>query len=133
MRQQKLKNEPDQDLSYAYIEANGSFDTMPDELYILLVSEREDDIYAHECPFNTILITGSNNIDVLGRYIAEDVIGDDCLLHYRKYRKDMDVKGGVCMFYERQEKTVFYHANPYFNVESVSDDDAFLARTSMPF
>lgn len=133
VRQQKFKNEPDQDLSYAYIEANGSFDTMPDELYILLVSEREDDIYAHECPFNTILITGSSNIDVLGRYIAEDVIGDDCLLHYRKYRKDMDVKGGVCMFYEQQKKTVFYHANPYFNVESVSDDDAFLARTSIPF
>lgn len=80
---------------------------MPDELYILLVSEREDDIYAHECPFNTILITGSSNIDVLGRYIAEDVIGDDCLLHYRKYRKDMDVKGGVCMFYEQQKRQCF--------------------------
>ena len=60
-------------------------------LYILLVSAREDDIYAHECPFNTILVTGSSNIDVLGRYIAEDTIGDDCLLHYRKYRKDTDV------------------------------------------
>lgn len=133
VRQQKLKNEPDQDLSYAYIEANSSFDTMPDELYILLVTEREDDIYAHECPFNTILVTGSSNIDVLGRYKAEDVIGDDCLLHYRKYRKDTEVIGGICMFYEQQEKTVFYHANPYFNVESVSDDDAFLTRTSMPF
>ena len=133
VRQQKLKNEPDQDLSYAYIEANSSFDTMPDELYILLVAEREDDIYAHECPFNTILVTGSSNIDVLGRYKAEDVIGDDCLLHYRKYRKDTEVIGGICMFYEQQEKTVFYHANPYFNVESVSDDDAFLTRTSMPF
>lgn len=133
MRQQKLKNELDQDLSYAYIEANGSFDTMPDELYILLVSEREDDIYAHECPFNTILITGSSNIDVLGRYIAEEAIGNDCLLHYRKYRKDTVIKGDICMFYERQEKTVFYHANPYFNVESVSDDDVFLTRTSMPF
>lgn len=133
VRQQKLKNEPDQDLSYAYIEANSSFDTMPDELYILLVTEREDDIYAHECPFNTILVTGSSNIDVLGRYKAEDVIGDDCLLHYRKYRKDTEVIGGICMFYEQQEKTVFYHANPYFNIESVSDDDAFLTRTSMPF
>ncbi len=132
VRQQKLKNEPNQDLSYAYIEANSSFDTMPDELYILLVTEREDDIYAHECPFNTILVTGSSNIDVLGRYKAEDVIGDDCLLHYRKYRKDTEVIGGICMFYEQQEKTVFYHANPYFNVESVSDDDAFLTRTSMP-
>lgn len=110
VRQQKLKNEPDKDLSYAYIEVNGSFDTMPDELYILLVTEREDDIYAHECPFNTILVTGSSNIDVLGRYKAEDVIGDDCLLHYRKYRKDTEIIGGICMFYEQQEKTVFYHA-----------------------
>ena len=105
VRQQKLKNEPDKDLSYAYIEVNGSFDTMPDELYILLVTEREDDIYAHECPFNTILVTGSSNIDVLGRYKAEDVIGDDCLLHYRKYRKDTEIIGGICMFYEQQEKT----------------------------
>ena len=133
VRQQKLKNEPDKDLSYAYIELNGSFDTMPDELYILLVTEREDDIYAHECPFNTILVTGSSNIDVLGRYKAEDVIGDDCLLHYRKYRKDTEIIGGICMFYEQQEKTVFYHANPYFNVESISDDNEFLTRTSMPF
>ena len=133
VRQQKLKNEPDKDLSYAYIEVNGSFDTMPDELYILLVTEREDDIYAHECPFNTILVTGSSNIDVLGRYKAEDVIGDDCLLHYRKYRKDTEIIGGICMFYEQQEKTEFYHANPYFNVESISDDNEFLTRTSMPF
>ena len=133
VRQQKSKDESDQDLSYAYIEANGSFDAMPDELYILLVSEREEDIYAHEYPFNTILITGSGNTDILGRYVAEDAIGDDCLLHYRKYRKDTTVKGGNCMFYEQQEKTSFYHSNPYFNVESVSDDEAFLARTSMPF
>lgn len=65
VRQQKLKDEPDQDLSYAYITADGSFASMPDELYILLVSEREDEVYAHECPFNTILVTGTSNIEVL--------------------------------------------------------------------
>lgn len=37
------------------------------------------------------------------------------------------------MFYIHQEDTVFYHANPYFNVESVSDDEQFLKRTSLPF
>ena len=57
----KLKDEPNQDLSYAYITADGSFASMPDELYILLVSEREDEVYAHECPFNTILVTGTSN------------------------------------------------------------------------
>ena len=133
VRQQKFINEPDQDLSYAYINVISDFDSMPDELRILLVKEREDEIYAHECPFDTILVTGSSNIDVLGRYIAEDVVGDDCLLHYRKYIKDATVKGGICMFYQQQEKTVFYHANPYFDVESVSDDEVFLGRTSLPF
>lgn len=133
VRQQKLKDEPDQDLSYAYIIADNDFDFMPDELYILLVNERENEIYSHECPFNTILITGTSNIDVLGRYCAEDVIGDDCLLHYRKYIKDNTVKDGLCMIYTHQEDTIFYHANPYFNVESVSDDEIFLKRTSLPF
>lgn len=133
VRQQKLKDEPDQDLSYAYISADTTFDAMPDELYILLVSENENEVYAHECSFDTILVTGTNNLDVLGRYCAEDAIGDDCLLHYRKYVKDKTVTGGACMFYVHQENTVFYHKNPYFNVESVSDDETFLARTSLPF
>ena len=133
VRQQKMKDEPNQDLSYAYIIADNDFDSMPDELYILLVNDRENEIYSHECPFNTILITGTSNTDVLGRYCAVDVIGDDCLLHYRKYVKDNTVKGGRCMIYTHQEDTVFYHANPYFNVESVSDDEVFLKRISLPF
>lgn len=132
VRQQKLKDEPDQNLSYAYIDVEGDFDSMPEELYILLVRDDEE-IYSHECPFNTILVTGDGNIDVLGRYIAEDIVGDDCLLHYRKYVKDNAIKGIICMFYTHQEETVFYHANPYFNVDSVSDDEQFLRRTSLPF
>jgi len=130
VRQQKLKDDPD--LSYAYIDVEGDFDSMHEELYILLVRD-DDEIYSHECPFNTILVTGDRNIDVLGRYIAEDIVGDDCLLHYRKYVKDNAVKGSICKFYTHQEETVFYHANPYFNVESVSDDEQFLRRTSLPF
>lgn len=133
VRQQKLKDQPDQDLSYAYIEVEGDFDSMPEELYILLVKEGDDEIYSHDSPFNTILVTGDRNIDVLGRYIAEDVIGDDCLLHYRKYVKDNVIKGSICMFYTRQEETVFYHSNPYFDIESVSDDEEFLRKTTLPF
>lgn len=131
--QQKFKDKPDQDLSYAYINVEGDFDSMPEELYILLVKENDDEIYSHECPFNTIIVTGDSNMDVCGRYIAEDIIGDDCLLHYRKYVKDNAIKGGICMLYAQKEDTVFYHANPYFNVESVSDDEQFLKRTSLPF
>lgn len=132
VRQQKITNEPEQDMSYAYISVENYFDSMPEELYILLIND-ENEINSHVCPFNTILVTGDSNIDVLGRYIAEDPIGDDCLLHYRKYVKDNEKKGEVCLFYAHQEKTVFYHSNPYFNVESISDDEQFLKRTSLPF
>ena len=83
---------------------------MPDELYILLVVERENEVYSHECPFNTIFITGMSNTDILGRYCAEDVIGDDCLLHYRKYVKDKTATSGLCILYmQHEENTVFYH------------------------
>lgn len=133
VRQQKFKDDPNQDLSYAYINASSDFDSMPDELYVLLVREKDDEIYAHECPFDTILVTGNNNMDVLGRYIPEDAIGDDCLLHYRRYVKDTEAKGIVCLFKAQQEKAVFYHANPYFDIEAVSDDESFLGRTSLPF
>lgn len=133
VRQQKLKNAPDQELSYAYISADSTFDAMPDELYILFVRERGDVVYSHECPFDTILVTGTNNMNVLGRYCAEGLIVDDCILHYRKYIKDKKIIGDKCISYEDQEETVFYHSNPYFNIESVSNDEEFLKRTSLPF
>lgn len=130
--QQKLKDKPDQDFSYAYIDVEDDFNSMPEELYILLIKD-DDEIYSHECPFNTILVTGDKNTDILGRYIAEDAVGDDCLIHYRKYIKDNTIKGNACRFYVYQEETVFYRWNPYFTVESVSDDEQFLKRTSLPF
>lgn len=91
---------------------------------------REDEIYVRECPFGTILVTGSSNIDVLGRYIVEDVEDDDCLLHYRKYIKDTT---DICMWYQYQEITVFYRTNSFFDVESVSDNEVLKKRVSLPF
>lgn len=120
VRQQKLKNDPANNLSYAYIDVEGDFDSMPEELGILLVRDNEE-ICSHQCPFNAILVIGKSNTDILGRYIAKDIIGDDCLLHYRKYIKDKDVKGTRCMRYTHKEKTIFYKKNPYFIVESISD------------
>lgn len=132
VRQQHLKNKPDQDSSYAYIDVEGNFDSMPEELGILLVRDNEE-ICSHQCPFNTILVIGKSNTDILGRYIAKDTIGDDCLLHYRKYIKDKDITGMRCMIYTHQEKTIFYKKNPYFIVESISDDEQFFIRASSPF
>ena len=120
-------------MSYAYITATVDFDSMPDELFILLVKEADDQVYSHVCPFNTILITGDTNLNVLGRYYAENpVINEDCLLYYRKYIKDKSVTGEISMYYAQQEKTVYYHSNPYFSVDTISDDETFLARVSLP-
>ena len=44
--QQKFKNEPDQDLSYAYIQVENNFSSMPDELNILFVVNA-DEIMVH--------------------------------------------------------------------------------------
>lgn len=131
--QQRMKEDPDQDLVYAYIPVNNDFASMPDELYILLARADEEGISAHICPFEHILVRGKDERVILGRYNAEDNIGDDCLFHYRKYVKDSQVAGAACMFYEMKETKTFYHWNPYFNVTTVSDIEEFVKRTSLPF
>lgn len=129
--QQKLKDEPDQDLSYAFIPVENDFSNMPDNIHILLAYDR-DGIGAHICPFQNILVReGEHNI--VGRYIADDSVGEDCLLTYRKYTKDKITAGAVCMFYEQQNGTTFYHHNPFFTVTTVSNDDNLIARSSLPF
>lgn len=129
--QQKMKDEPEQNLSYAFIPVENDFASMPKEIYILLAYDREE-IAAHMCPFENILVRKGEH-DILGRYTAEDTIGDDCLLGYRKYVKDENTVGAVCMFYEMQGGVTFYHNNPFFNVTAVSDDDIFLSRSALPF
>lgn len=129
--QQKMNNEPEQNLSYAFIQTENDFNSMPKEIYILLAYDREE-IAAHICPFEKILVRkGEHNI--LGRYLAEDKVGEDCLLSYRKYVKDENIVGAACMFYEMQGDVKFYHNNPFFNLTTVSDDDKFLRRSTMPF
>lgn len=133
VRQQKIKGKPEQDLSYAYIDVDGDFNSMPEELYIMFIKEDDEEVLSHECPFNMVFVVGNSNLDILGRYVAEEKIGDDCLLTYRKYVKDNRNVGGVCRIFIHQNNKVFYRANPYFNVECVSDDDEFLNRISLPF
>lgn len=130
--QQKFKNEPDQDLSYAFIQVENNFSSMPDELNILFVVNA-DEIMVHNCPFTNILVRDTDEKQILGRYVATDSVGDDCLLHYRKYVKDTSIAGPACLYYESQGDVVFYHNNPYFEITAVSDDDIFLGRSSLPF
>ena len=85
--QQKIKNEPNQDFSYAFIEVEDDFSSMPDELHILFLVNT-DELLVRNCPFTNILVRDTDEKQILGRYVATDSVGDDCLLHYRKYVKD---------------------------------------------
>ena len=69
------------DLSYAYIPVVTDFNSMPDEIRVLLISETANDIEARCCPFDKILVRDSDDKTILGQYIAEDNVGEDCLLH----------------------------------------------------
>ena len=129
--QQKIHDDPEQDLSYAYIITEDDFDSMPNEIYVLFVDDR-DEISAHISPFETILIRKDEHT-ILGRYKSESMFGEDCLLKYRKYIKDESIKGPACIYYEKQEKPKFYHWNPFFTVNVVSDDEDFINRSAMPF
>lgn len=131
--QQKLKNEPDQDHAYAYLEVVTDFASMPDEIYILLVRENDDKVLSHNCPFKHLLVRDHDERTILGRYTADGDVGDDCLLSYRKYIKDTTTSGVACHYHAVQESKLFYHNNPFFTVTVVSDDDQFIGRASLPF
>lgn len=131
--QQKLKDEPDQDHSYAYIEVVTDFASMPDEIYILLVRENDDEVLSHNCPFKHLLVREHDERTIFGRYTADGDVGDDCLLSYRKYIKDTTTSGVACHYHAVQESKRFYHNNPFFTVTVVSDDDQFIGRASLPF
>ena len=132
--QQHMKNEPDSDFSYAYILEETDFFSMPDDIYVLLVNEQNGTIYCHDCPFDTLLVKGEGEHNIVGRYQAEEMVGDDCIVRYRHYKKDTMITGLICMLYEMQQtEKKFYHRNPHFEITSISDDDAFLNRVSLPF
>ncbi len=129
--QYKMKDEPDGDLAYAFIKGT-DFASMPSELYILLANSNGR-IETHICPFDHILVSKDDGQEIIGRYVTEDAVGDDCLVTYRKYVKDESTIGDACRYCEMQKEQIFYHRNPFFTVTSVSNDDEFLKRTSLPF
>ena len=141
--QQKLKDSPDNSYSMAYIDAATTAENMPDEIQVLLVAKPQDDnetkeIRAQNAPFNTIYIKDPTKENTyLGKYVAEDDIGEDDLLRFRKYRKVLNQQADYPLAYQAmmdpQNKGVFYHCNPFMRITTISDDNDFLKRISLPF
>jgi hypothetical protein len=135
-KQQKMKKGPGSDFAVAYIETSDDISIMPEEISVLLLNKCEDGtIYCKNCSLDTILVKkGGIEDEYIGRYIADDPCGDDTLLRYRKYHKDT-VTGKNAYFktiLEWKEKPIFYKANPFIDITTISDDDEFLTRIQFP-
>lgn len=138
--EQSLKDEKEKDYSYAYITTNKELGELPEQIQLLLAVEITDEdnhyILSHDCPFKNILIIkgAQESLNVIGRYYAEEELGEDCLNRYRKYTKDDTMTGVNCLFSEMINKdNKMYHKNPFFDVIAMSDDESFLFRTSLEF
>lgn len=138
--QQYMKDSELSSFSLPYIISQESFATMPNEIYILLLKSNEGEIKAADSPFPSILITSADDYKTaVGRYVAaaEDTVGKDNIVKYRKYVKDTDTTDPqIAMIKSMRDGTgKFYRANPFFDLQtvSVSDDDTFLTRVTLPF
>ena len=143
--QQKFKEDANSDFSLAYLKCESDIDSMPDEIQVLLVaemlhSEKDIEIVAKNCPFNTIYIKDVASEKVhhyIGKYVAEYETGEDNLFRFRKYRKVVPTSDDYNYVIEamRDESTkgIFYHKNPFVSIETCSDDEGFLARIELPF
>lgn len=136
--QQKFKSDTENGYSTVYIDATTDIANMPDEIEVLLVCEIDGEITAKNCPINTIYIKDpQTDHNYIGRYITTDICGDDTLLKYRKYQKYPYIEGTLPLCFqamsEAENKGVFYHANPFMDITTISDDEDFLKRVQLPF
>ena len=136
--QQKLKDSPDSGFSMPYIVGTTDIANMPEAIQVLLLVERSDKIYAKNCPFDTIYIKGPNgDFDYIGKYITSDSFGDDTLVHYRTYSKVPHNSNDIPLCFQAMEdpkqKGIFYHANMFMDINTISDDDDFIKRTQLTF
>lgn len=138
--QQYMEDSELSSFSLPYIISQESFATMPNEIYVLLLKSNEGEIKAADSPFPSILITSTDDYKTaVGRYVAaaEDTVGKDNIVKYRKYVKDTDTTDPqIAMIKSIRDGTgKFYRANPFFDLQtvSVSEDDTFLMRATLPF
>ena len=112
--------------------------SMPDTIQVLLVAKHSGKVYAQNSPFETIYVKGPNgNFDFVGKYVAETLYGEDALLQYRKYKKVIHQKTDIPLCFQAMndpsQKGVFYHANMFVDIQTITDDKDFEQRVLLPF
>ena len=137
--QQRMKDHEESDFSVVYIKENINVQQMPDEIEILLLAETADgEVWSKNCPIDTIYIqSATNEHDYVGKYVATESCGDDTLLRYRRYQKQIADPTQLPMrleiLREWQKNKIFYKNNPFIEITAVSDMDEFLSKVKCPF
>lgn len=136
--QQKMKSSKESSFSLAYIDATDCISKMPEEIQVMLIAESDGEISAKTCPIDTIYIKDPcKDHWYTGKYVAEDEYGEDTLVRYRKYNKETYQEGTLPLSFQAmddpKQKNIFYHANMFMDVHTVSDDDDFIKRVQLPF
>ena len=136
--QQKIKDNADNGFSMVYIDATCDIVNMPDKIEVLLIHEADEEISARNCPVGTIYIKDPNQDDnYIGKYVAQDQCGDDTLIKYRKYQKVIPEPNKPALLFQAmiadENKNVFYHANQFMDIITVSDDPDFSKSVQLPF
>ena len=115
---------------------------MPDEIEVLFVAKIIDDsadydLIAINCPFDTLYVKKPlSEHEYIGKYVAQNNIGDDSLLRFRKYKKDINTspnKLWIEASTDEKQRGVFFHRNCYVTIHTISTDDEFRTRVSFPF
>ena len=121
-----------------YIDMINDIKSMPDTIQVLLVAKHSGKVYAQNSPFETIYVKGPNgNFDFVGKYVAETLYGEDALLQYRKYKKVIHQKTDIPLCFQAMndpsQKGVFYHANMFVDIQTITDDKDFEQRVLLIF
>lgn len=138
--QQRLKDDESNDYAVIYIseETNG-IAQMPDEIEVLLLRQYDDgEIVSKNCEIDTIYVRSQNDEHhYVGKYECIEPCGDDTLLRYRRYKKEILEPDKYPILYGIMQnwktKHLFYHNNPFIDITTVSDMDEFLGRVQLPF
>ncbi|MBE1446143.1 hypothetical protein [Paenibacillus sp. OAS669] len=98
---QMVKDDPRNSFNVIFTEVNNSIDELNDVISILFVKTAEEDISSLNCDYEDILVRDKDE-NYVGRFILDEVITDDGLFHYRKYKKD--TSDGHIAFIEQANK-----------------------------
>lgn len=136
--QPKIKDNSDNGFSMVYIDATSDIMNMPNEIEVLLIHESDEKISAKNCPVGTIYIKDPNmDNSYIGKYVSQENCGDDTLIKYRKYRKIIPEPDKLPLVFQTmtadESKNVFYHANQFMDITTISDDPDFRKRVQLLF